>query len=52
MVVAGRVHGAAIEVQAERTGAILRTTPVVAAAATVGERAIGVVAVASCRQRK
>ncbi len=50
MVAEGRVHGAAIEVQAERIGAFLRTTPVAAAAATAGERAIGVVAAASCRQ--
>ena len=46
----GGVHVATIEVQVVTIGANLCTTPVVAEAATVDERAIGEAAVASCRQ--
>ncbi len=45
-----RAHAATTEEQVASIGATLCTTPVVAAAATVAERAIGGVAVASCRQ--
>ena len=47
---ASRVFRPTNEEQVVRTGAILCTTPVVAAGATVVERAIGGVAEASCRQ--
>ena len=50
IVAVGRDHEAEIEVQAERIGAILRTTPVVAVAATAVERASGAEAEASCSQ--